>query len=170
LQLVCICAQTIYWDKRANEWCIGQRYDVIINANQTVGNYWLRVGTGGGSCDGPNANAANIRSIFTYSGAASGNPTSNGITLPTGCYDETVTPWVKTNVPSNTPTELEVGFSVTAAKDNLVQWLVNSSAILIDWETPTLQYVIDGNTSYPASDNVITIGTANSVSFTSPKS
>ena len=77
---------------------------------------------------------------------------------------------MKTNVPSDTPTELEVGFSVTASQDNLVQWLVNSSAIKIDWETPTLQYVINGNTSYPESDNVITIGTANSVSFTSPKS
>lgn len=141
---------------------VGQRYDVVINANQTVGNYWLRVGTGGGSCDGPNSNAANIRSIFTYSGAASGNPTSNGITLPTGCYDETVTPWVKTNVPSNTPRQLQVGFNVSAAQDNLVQWSINSSAILIDWEKPTLQYVIDGNTSYPASDNVITITGANS--------
>lgn len=141
---------------------VGQRYDVIINANQTVGNYWLRVGTGGGQCDGPNANAANIRSIFSYVGAPSGNPTSNGIILPTGCYDETtVTPYVKTNVPSNTPTDLEITFTQTASQGNLVQWLINSSAILINWEKPTLQYVIDGNTSYPKSDNVITIGTAN---------
>ena len=51
-----------------------------------------------------------------------------------------------------------------------MQWSINSSAILIDWEKPTLQYVIDGNTSYPASDNVITITGANSVSSTSPKS
>ena len=83
---------------------------------------------------------------------------------------------MQTNVPSNTPKELEITFSVTAAKDNLVQWLVNannvSNAIQIDWEKPTLQYVIDGNTSYPANDNVITIGTAGtaSVSFTFPKS
>ena len=155
--------------KKVNE-CTGQRYDVVINANQTVGNYWLRVGTGGGACDGPNANAANIRSIFTYSGAASGNPTSTGITLPTGCYDETVTPWVQTDVPSNTPRQLQVGFNISAAQDNLVQWSINSSAIQIDWEKPTLQYVIDGNTTYPTSDNVITIEGANSVSSTSPKS
>ena len=159
---------------QANERCTGQRYDVVINANQTVDNYWLRVGTGGGSCDGPNANAANILSIFTYSGAASGDPTSSGITLPTGCYDETtVTPWVKTDVPSNTPRDLEVGFNGSAtvgSVSNLVQWSINSSAILIDWEKPTLQYVIDGNTTYPASDNVITLEGANSVSSTSPKS
>jgi hypothetical protein len=72
-------------------------------------------------------------------------------------------------VPSNTPKELEITFSVTAAKDNLVQWLVNannvSNAIQIDWEKPTLQYVIDGNTSYPANDNVITIGTAGTASW-----
>ncbi|KAF2492158.1 hypothetical protein BU16DRAFT_105279 [Lophium mytilinum] len=138
---------------------VGQRYDVIINANNTVANYWLRVGTGGGQCDGPNANAANIRSIFSYVGAPAGNPNSSGITLPTGCGDETnVVPYVKTNVPSQLPKKLGLTFSQTAAKNNLVQWLINSTAILIDWEKPTLQYVIDGNTSFPATDNVYTVG------------
>ncbi|KAF2194460.1 multicopper oxidase [Zopfia rhizophila CBS 207.26] len=140
---------------------VGQRYDVIVNANQTVGNYWLRVGTGGGKCDGPNANAANIKSIFRYEGSTSGNPNSTGITLPTGCYDETnIVPYVKTTVPRNLPQELKLSFSQTAATNNLVQWHINASAIQIDFKTPTLQYVIDGNDSFPTTDNIYVVGEA----------
>jgi hypothetical protein len=44
---------------------IGERYDVIIDANQAVGNYWFRavVMTACGS-----NNNANIQSIFSYEG------------------------------------------------------------------------------------------------------
>ena len=116
---------------------VGQRYDVLIHANQTVGNYWLRVGTGGGGCDGPNANAANIRAVFHYDGAVSGSPNSTG-SLPSGCRDETFVPYVPTTVPSNsTPSALSVGFAISAAQDNLVQWLIDDSAMSIDWEKPT---------------------------------
>ena len=101
----------------------GQRYDVIINANQTEGNYWLRVGTGGGGCDGPNANADNIRSIFRYAGAKEKDPDSDATgPLSTGCQDETnLVPWVKTRVPQNIPKQMEVKFSNTVVDDaNLV--------------------------------------------------
>jgi FtsP/CotA-like multicopper oxidase with cupredoxin domain len=92
----------------------GQRYDVIIAANATLSNYWLRIGTGG-RCDGPNANAANIRSIFRYAGAGSGEPNSiSKAPLPGGCYDENnVVPYAKTEVPRDTPKSLEVGFTDT---------------------------------------------------------
>jgi hypothetical protein len=137
----------------------GQRYDVIITADQTPDNYWFRVGLGASNrCDGPNANAANIKSIFHYATAADAEPASTGITLPVGCYDESnIVPYVKTNIPSSLPKKLALTFSITAAQNNLVQWLVNSTAMLIDFKYPTLQYVIDKNTSFPATDNVYTV-------------
>ncbi|KAF2715764.1 multicopper oxidase [Pleomassaria siparia CBS 279.74] len=137
---------------------VGQRYDVIIAANQTAGNFWLRVGTGG-ACDGPNANAANIRSIIHYDGASSGNPNSSGSTLPTGCYDETsIVPFVKTQVPQELPKEMSLEFEVTRAKNNLVQWAINGQPILVDFSKPTLQNVVDGNNSYNVAENVYSIG------------
>lgn len=126
-----------------------------------MGNYWLRVGTGGGSCDGPNANAANIRAIFSYEGAPDGNPTSTGVDLPTGCYDESVTPYVPRVIPSNQPKEMDVGFEQTAANNNLVQWLVDNSSMRIDWDKPTLLFLQEGNTSFPTQDNVYTINNNN---------
>jgi len=137
---------------------VGQRYDVIINANATLGNYWLRVGTGG-RCDGPNANAANIRSIFRYAGAGSGEPNSTAAApLPTGCYDEQVVPYVKTTVPQNTPDKLTTGFTDTAGSGDLVQWLVNDVPMLIDLEYPTLQHVVDGNDTFATARNVFKVG------------
>lgn len=143
----------------------GQRYDVIINANQTVSNYWFRVGTGG-RCDGPNANAANIGSIFRYAGALSGNPTSTASQpLPTGCYDETnIVPFVDTQVPQEMPEQLTVGFTNTAGSGNLIQWLIDGSPMLIDFNRPTLSQVFDGNDTFNAQENLYSVGEANKVS------
>jgi len=54
----------------------GQRYDVIINANQTAGNYWFRAD--------PEAACLSFaggvgRSIFTYQGQTVANPTTNAL-------------------------------------------------------------------------------------------
>ena len=66
---------------------IGQRYDVIVNANQTLGNYWFRVKYATGC--GTNANT-NIRAIFNYDSVTVANPTSTAATQPlTACADET---------------------------------------------------------------------------------
>ena len=138
---------------------IRQRYDIIIHANATTSNYWTRVGTGGGTCDGPNANTANVRSIFRYAGAASGEPNSTAAApLPTGCYDEAVTPYVKTTVPQKLPEEMKVGFTNTAGSGNLVQWLVNGSPMLIDLAYPTLRHIIDGNDTFDSQRNVFKVG------------
>jgi FtsP/CotA-like multicopper oxidase with cupredoxin domain len=144
---------------------VGQRYDVIVDANQKVDNYWLRVNTGGAfgppqqSCDGPNANEGNIKAIVRYNGAKKVNPTStNSTAAVTGCYDlPGVTPYVKTTVPSGLPKDFEVSFTPANSDGAVVQWLVNSSAINIDWDTPTLKYVEDGTKTFPKSDNVVLV-------------
>jgi FtsP/CotA-like multicopper oxidase with cupredoxin domain len=146
---------------------VGQRYDVIINATQPVGNYWLRVGTGG-RCDGPNANAANIGSIIRYAGAENSNPNSTAAApLPTGCYDEVIVPYVKTTVPQQLPQELELTFTDTGGPNgsDLVQWLVNDVPMLIDFDTPTLQTIFQGftgNQTWGKTENVFEVGQSHS--------
>lgn len=120
----------------------------------------MRIGTGG-TCDGPNANAANIRSIFSYQGAPDRNPSSSGITLPTGCYDEQVSPSIGRTVPSASALgDLQVGFVVDPTRNNLVQWTVNTSALNVDWTKPTLKHAIDGDLNFNRSANVYTLDTA----------
>jgi hypothetical protein len=144
----------------------GQRYDVIINANQPSANYWLRVGIGGGGlpgpqCDGPNKAANVTKSIFHYAdcGVSPTSANSTGIALPVGCYDETnIVPYVKTKVPEDTPEEISLNFTNTATSDKLVQWLVNGSPMLVDLSRPTLQNVIDGNATFNPRENLIEVG------------
>lgn len=144
---------------------VGQRYDVIIEANQKVGNYWLRIGTGNAGnprgCDGPNAMEGKVKAIFRYKGAKAVEPTTTG-TLPSGCYDEPgpIVPIVTKNIPNGIPKDFEVGFTPADASGNIVQWLVNSSAIHIDWEKPTLKYVEEKNYKFPKDDNVYSIDKA----------
>ncbi|KAH6682996.1 laccase [Halenospora varia] len=151
---------------------IGQRYDVIINANQDVDNYWFRAQVMT-DCGG-NANNGNIKSIFSYSGAANADPTSTSYTIPNNCNDETgLTPYVVKNVPStNFATQYEaldilfdLGPSAASNGQNVVRWNVNGSMIDIDWEKPTLQYVESGNSSYPTELNLITLPKANELHF-----
>jgi FtsP/CotA-like multicopper oxidase with cupredoxin domain len=138
---------------------VGQRYDVIINANQPAGNYWFRTGTGGGQCDGPNTKAINgdtQGAIFTYAGATFANPTSTSFNLTTGCTDETqIVPYVSTTVPapSGAPTELDLTLDTV----NGVFWKVNGAAIDISWLTPSLSYVLNSTYTLPANDNGLSI-------------
>jgi hypothetical protein len=148
---------------------IGQRHDVIINANQAVGNYWFRA-EAQGTC-GANKNNGNIKAIFSYDGAPAGDPTSTATTYTQSCADEAphLVPSVKKNVPSDTfvssAKELDVNFAVGVTSSGpVVQWNINGSIIDVDWEKPTLQYIIDGNNSFPRSLNLIEVPQPNTVS------
>jgi hypothetical protein len=150
---------------------IGERYDVIINANQNIDNYWFRARVMT-SC-GVNNNNGNIMSIFSYAGAPSTNPTSTSWNIPNNCADETgLTPYVVKNVPSatfaNEWRELgvmaSVGVSVNGIQGSVVQWTLNTSAIDVSWSDPTLEYVVNNNENYDRDDNVIRLPTADKVS------
>jgi FtsP/CotA-like multicopper oxidase with cupredoxin domain len=72
---------------------VGQRYDVIINANQAVANYWFNATVGGGGFCGVCLNPFPA-SIFSYDGApATGLPTNRGTPITADCHD-TVGPFV----------------------------------------------------------------------------
>ncbi|KAF9728360.1 hypothetical protein PMIN02_008335 [Paraphaeosphaeria minitans] len=146
----------------------GQRYDVVINANQTVGNYWLRVDTGGGACDGPNLMQGQIRGIFRYEGADEENPDSEATSqLSTGCEDEkSLVPWVKTKVPQTTPQEMEVKFSNTIVEGaNLVQWLIGDSPMHLNISNPSIQQISHNGGNFTKPENTYAIGQAHKFQY-----
>jgi hypothetical protein len=156
---------------------IGQRLDVIIEANQTAGNFWFRadvpaVGGAFPAC-GDNANPNGIRAIIHYSNATFDNPTSTawdrtGVNADR-CTDESyqsdkLTPYWDSFVPSNAllanPELLSVQAQEAGVRtDNatIFSWAINTTALNVDWDKPILEYVQDGNTSYPASENLINV-------------
>ena len=153
---------------------IGQRYDVVINANQPVDSYYFHVVPQAGCSSNQNPNAV---SIFTYTGANSTTPSNStrNNTPPGGpdCNDPNsqLIPYVKLDVPKNAtiPTEsrLDVGFAIVqnSQQQTLFQWNLNFTSIIAPWNKPTLQYVLDGNTSYAPSMNLIPLPKANAWSF-----
>ena len=139
---------------------IGQRYDVIIEANQTVGNYWFRAEVQSG-CGANNQNG-NIKSIFHYSGAAGGDPTSSATTYTERCTDETsLVPYWDSFVPTgplaaNTEAlDVAIDIGVNQIGGTVVTWGVNFSSFDVQWTKPILDYVLTGNSSWPASENLI---------------
>ncbi|KAB8292934.1 hypothetical protein EYC80_007298 [Monilinia laxa] len=143
---------------------IGQRYDVIITANQTVGSYWFRAEVQAGC--GSNTNNGNIKSIFTYSGANSTTPASTAIPYTGRCTDETgLIPFWDSFVPSGPLSgnvdQLNVAIDIGVTADGpIVTWGINLTALDVDWKKPILQYVLDGNNSWPVSENLISLNNA----------
>jgi len=147
---------------------IGQRYDVIITANQTAGNYWFRA-TADGLCQSRNAREG--RAIFTYQGRPVADPTSTAPTVPfTACLDPVTTPKIVKNVPSSTfaaqAKNLPVAFGPVAANGNTVLWTINGTSMIIDPGKPTIKYVAENNNSFPQSYNVVEVPATSTSTWT----
>ncbi|KAF1347290.1 hypothetical protein EJ07DRAFT_169810 [Lizonia empirigonia] len=146
---------------------IGQRYDVMINANQTVDNYWFRVapGTGCGT-NGFISSGIQMGAILSYSGASSGNPTSTGVTMRTACVDESTSnlvPFVPNTVPSSvvgSAGRLDLNFSQAGAPSNLVRWLLDGTPMIVDWNNPTLETTLAGSSDFYANANIHEMSTS----------
>jgi FtsP/CotA-like multicopper oxidase with cupredoxin domain len=142
---------------------IGQRYDVVINANQTSGNYWFRADHAK-ECASDNRHFG--RAVFTYSDSNIAIPVSKEITDKpnSNCSDPLaqIIPVWNTSVPKEDWDEqipvLAVDLTasnITTNNQNIVAWGINMTAIDVDWRKPTLQYVVDGNDSFPYTYNLI---------------
>lgn len=144
---------------------IGQRYDVIIDANYTSGNFWFRAEV---ASECGNVNGYVGQSIFTYNGTTVADPTTTASPATFACQEVAPqAPWWNTTVSSteflSEVVDLEVNIDreqVTTNNQSIVVWGVNLTAIDIDWEKPTLEYVATGNTSYPQVYNLIALPTA----------
>ncbi|KAK3936690.1 laccase [Diplogelasinospora grovesii] len=144
---------------------VGQRYDVTIDASQAVGNYWFNVTFGGSGFCGTSQNPTPA-AIFHYAGASGQLPTNPG-TAPadSNCLDLlNLTPVVTRTVPvanfapqPNNTIPIHLDNSVVP----FLTWKVNGSAINVQWEKPVIDYILTGNTSYPAGENIIQVNSVN---------
>jgi FtsP/CotA-like multicopper oxidase with cupredoxin domain len=144
---------------------IGQRYDVVITANQTVDNYWFRVAVG--TACGRNAmttSGKQMGAILHYDTAPNSNPTSTTtVTMRTSCDDETgLVPFVPNQVPTSVVGEaanhkLNVSSFADPTKNNLFRWLIDGTPHIVDWNNPSLETVLGGSTKFGPNENVHTM-------------
>ena len=144
---------------------IGQRYDVVIHADQTADNYWFRAESQTG-CFSSNAHQG--RAIWTYSGVSSGTPNTSPYPEPSDCMEPSMSPYWKQPVPAASfQNNLDVKVTnavVTPDGNSMVVWALGKP-IWVDYANPTLQYLMDGNTSYPETYNVLNLNSEGSWNY-----
>jgi FtsP/CotA-like multicopper oxidase with cupredoxin domain len=142
---------------------VGQRVDVIVQANKTPGNYWMNATMYASNACGASANAFPA-AIMHYSNAPNALPTDKGV-LPVDslCMDRhDFEPIVKRTVPTRdfTPSRdnlLDITLVPPTTSQPFLLWNVNASSIRVQWDKPVLDYVLRGETNYPRSENLIMV-------------
>lgn len=136
---------------------IGQRYDVIINATQTSGDYWMRA-IWQTSCSNNTAGWVNdILAIVRYDNSSTADPTTtnDAVSLASACEDEpyaSLVPHLSIDVGSNYTVEDD--FQLSFAAGTLFTWTINSSSLYLNWSDPTTLKIFDNETIWPTDYNV----------------
>lgn len=146
---------------------IGQRYDVIISANQTSDNYWFRVQPGTqGFCGSNSILGKGIQpgAILHYSDAPDAQPTKvANLTLRTACQDEplaSLVPYVPNEVPQSvigSAGKLDLKSDPVSNNNGTIKpfrWLIDGTPHIVDWNDPTLETILAGSENFHNNSNV----------------
>jgi FtsP/CotA-like multicopper oxidase with cupredoxin domain len=134
---------------------IGQRYMVIVNADQPIGDYWMR-------SDNQNTCAAttqalDIKGIVRYTGSPGATPTTTGYNYTGECVDEPIASLVPVVAldPTSENTEFTYDITVAANSANLFKWYLSGTTFQSQYGDPTLVHFIENGTLPTYSGNLI---------------
>ena len=134
---------------------IGQRYDVIVEANAPVGDYWLRSGY---LCSA-NGNPTNITGIVRYNSSSNADPTTTAVTAIIACGDEplaSLVPYLAMNV-GNFSDNAILEEALTSTSGSVFNWTLNSSTLFLNWSDPTTLKIYNHENIWPTDYNVVPI-------------
>ncbi|KAK4168059.1 multicopper oxidase-domain-containing protein [Cladorrhinum sp. PSN259] len=110
---------------------VGQRYDVIVEANQTPSNYWARA-LPMLSCLALNLNVANIRAIVRYDSSSTSTPTSLPPVMLDVCSDEHLSNLVPYHAHTVGPSSLTADFDAVLLPNQnasyAVKWQISGDS------------------------------------------
>lgn len=137
---------------------------MVINANQTVDNYWFRVAIG--SCSDNAMLDTNIQlgAILHYDGAPDSNPTSAATKPRPSCDDEkNLVPFVPNSVPKDLvpQTEMALNHSQDANDNFLFRWTIDGTPLIVNWDTPSLQTAMTSSNDFGEFSNVYEMNSTN---------
>lgn len=140
---------------------MGQRYDVIVTADQAdvADNFWLRAIPQSACSENDNTN--DIRGIIYY-GDSPSTPSTKAYSYDDSCDDETdnLVPYISKTVEEESSTNVEAA-SVGFNSDNLFRWYLNSTSMVVEWSNPTLKQIVADNTAFETSNAVLELPDAN---------
>ncbi|KAF8994560.1 Cupredoxin [Cyathus striatus] len=124
----------------------GQRYSVVLTADQPVANYWINAPFVGGSpSKNLNQNATLSRAVLRYAGAPAVDPTTpmtTGPENPNALIEANLRPLVAERPP---PPDINITLNVVVT-DGKAQWNVNNVSYVAP-TTPTLVQILNGANS-----------------------
>jgi FtsP/CotA-like multicopper oxidase with cupredoxin domain len=126
---------------------IGQRYDVIVKADQnSAKDYWLRA-VPLSSCSS-NSNQDGIKGIVHY-GTSTTEPTTTAYTYVDECVDEPAASLVPVLAKKVEAADFEASEAVSVAKNanNFFEWTLNGTTFNNAWDNPPLLNVYNNDTT-----------------------
>ncbi|KAI6380858.1 hypothetical protein MCOR25_001527 [Pyricularia grisea] len=149
---------------------IAQRYDIIVEANATPDNYWLRSGIDCSPASDGDSLRGNATAIVRYDANSTADPTSViDVTHSGACDDEALSdlvPHLSLDVGSITGNSTQtLGFSPTGDSlgHNWFQWTLNSSSLVLNWSEPVLKKSLENTPIFPTPYNIVRADKSSSV-------
>lgn len=146
---------------------MGQRYDVIITADQgkVADSFWMRA-VPQTACSG-NLNADNIKGIVYY-GASKKIPTTASHEYVDSCEDmdaKLLVPHHAETVGTLDPMNKQLA-AAGKNSDGFFRWYLNSTTMIVDWGNPTVKQITDKVNAFEQSNAVISLDKANEWAYT----
>ncbi|KAF2739733.1 hypothetical protein EJ04DRAFT_483935 [Polyplosphaeria fusca] len=131
---------------------IGQRYMVLVKADQPPGNYWMRADNQN-QC-GATLQATDIKGIVRYSGADANNvnPTSTANSYAAGCADEPLASLIPIAAATAADEDTEYIYSIDLKNNgqNFYKWYLSGTTFNSNFSDPTLLSVLDNDFDIPS--------------------
>lgn len=141
---------------------MGQRYDVVLRTSgmsSIAENFWVRAIPQEACSD--NDSSDNIKGIISY--GTLDTPTTTEYDYVDSCSDMDVSdlvPYLSKTVSTET---WDVGEDVTVGSnsDGYFRWYMNETTMSVDWASPSLMQVYEGNLTWEADDAVVSLDSGN---------
>lgn len=140
----------------------GQRYDVIVEANQEVDSYWMRAIFQSACNLNDNDMRDTILGIVRYKKAdCSEDPTTTvDPSITNSCNDEpysSLVPWVSHQVGASAGEE-SVTVSFYYELDVIFHWTLHTKNLVVNWSDPTILDIYhNSNATFPEESNVVVV-------------
>ncbi|XPS68223.1 hypothetical protein M3J07_000508 [Ascochyta lentis] len=141
---------------------MGQRYDVVIAADQTATDYWFRA-IPQASCS-RNDNTNDIRAVVRYSNSSVADPTTTAWNQTDACVDvsySSLVPHVSHTVVSPTLQNTTLGVSVGKDSSSLFKRTIGLDSMKVIWNNPSLLQIAEGNATWETAENAYLLPEAN---------
>lgn len=140
---------------------MGQRYDIIVTASESSGNYWMRAIPQESCSD--NDNIDNILGIVRYDSTSTSDPTTTAYTTTDSCDDEAITslvPYLSYDVSSTYDVENDEAVTLAIAAGGVL-WEMGGTSFVSEWNYPTVLQVAESNDTWSTDQHVVQLATAN---------